>query len=385
MSWSGGTYTKGNSGTGGWSGDATAGIGIEAGRHDTQDNDFASGINNTIAKDGQNTPTNNLPMGGYKHTGVANASANDQYAAWGQLRNGAPVFLDTTNTRLGVGTSSPQTLIDAVGGAVSSRGSAATSFTSIEAQSNTYYSGPSFQSTFIGQSGASAVGTTAGLSNAGLGVVAFQNTSAGLIYTNGAADIAIATSATERMRFASGGNIGIGTTSPAFRLHVNSTSNTVAPGAFNSTAAGDSTNLGLVVTKADNVNTAGSNYLIGFWINAGATASGRIATNGANAAAFFSTSDVTLKENIVDLPSQLGNILALRPVEFDFKDGSGHQIGFIAQEVEQVYPDNVATDPDGIKSVGDMSRNYARLVKAFQEQHTYVQSLEARIQALENA
>jgi len=85
MGWSGGTYTKGNAGSGGWVGDAGLGIGIEASRHDTQDNDFATGINNCLTKDGQNTPTANLGMGGYKHTGVGNASAADQYMALGQL------------------------------------------------------------------------------------------------------------------------------------------------------------------------------------------------------------------------------------------------------------------------------------------------------------
>lgn len=85
MGWSGGTYTKGNAGSGGWTGDASLGIGIEAGRHDTQDNDFATGINTCLTKDGQNTPTANLPMGGYKHTGVGNASAADEYLSYGQL------------------------------------------------------------------------------------------------------------------------------------------------------------------------------------------------------------------------------------------------------------------------------------------------------------
>jgi hypothetical protein len=85
MPWSGGTYTKGNAGTGGWTGDAGLGIGIEAGRHDTQDNDFANGINNALTKDGQNTPTANLPMGGYKHTGVGDATAASEYVSYGQL------------------------------------------------------------------------------------------------------------------------------------------------------------------------------------------------------------------------------------------------------------------------------------------------------------
>jgi hypothetical protein len=85
MGWSGGTYTKGNAGSGGWAGDASLGIGIEASRHDTQDNDFATGINNCLTKDGQNTPTANLGMGGYKHTGVGNATAADEYLSYGQL------------------------------------------------------------------------------------------------------------------------------------------------------------------------------------------------------------------------------------------------------------------------------------------------------------
>ena len=97
MSWSGGTFTKGNAGTGGWSGDAAAGFGIEAGRHDTQDNDFASGINNTIAKDGQNTPTNNLPMGGYKHTGVALGTARDQYAVVSQSQDSTLLWGGTSS------------------------------------------------------------------------------------------------------------------------------------------------------------------------------------------------------------------------------------------------------------------------------------------------
>jgi hypothetical protein len=105
MGWSSGVYTKGNSATGGWTGDAASGIGIEAGRHDTQDNDFATGINTCLTKDGQNTPTANLPMGGFKHTGVANGSARTDYAAVGQVQDGDFVWLGTTG-----GTATAQTV-----------------------------------------------------------------------------------------------------------------------------------------------------------------------------------------------------------------------------------------------------------------------------------
>lgn len=96
MSWSGGTYTKGNNSTGGWTGDASLGIGIEAGRHDTQDNDFATGINQCLNKDGSNAATADLPMGGFKHTNVANATARNNYAAVGQVQDGDFIWLGTT-------------------------------------------------------------------------------------------------------------------------------------------------------------------------------------------------------------------------------------------------------------------------------------------------
>lgn len=104
MPWAAGTYSKGNNGTGGWTGDASLGIGIEAGRHDTQDNDFATGINQCLNKDGSNSATADLAMGGFKHTNVANATARNNYAAVGQVQDGDFIWLGTTG-----GTATAQT------------------------------------------------------------------------------------------------------------------------------------------------------------------------------------------------------------------------------------------------------------------------------------
>lgn len=84
MAWSGGVFTRANGDTG-WYDDAAALIGIEAGRHDTQDNDFKTGINATLTKDGTNTPTANLPMNTYRHTGVGAAVATTDYARFDQV------------------------------------------------------------------------------------------------------------------------------------------------------------------------------------------------------------------------------------------------------------------------------------------------------------
>lgn len=57
--------------------------------------DIGSEITNSIAADGQTNPTANLPMDGYKHTGVGNANARDQYAVMGQVQDGAGIWCGT--------------------------------------------------------------------------------------------------------------------------------------------------------------------------------------------------------------------------------------------------------------------------------------------------
>ena len=186
------------------------------------------------------------------------------------------------------------------------------------------------------------------------------------------------------------GNVGIGTSSPAQRLHVNSSSASVSP-ITTTSVTGDTAYQAILVTKFDNDSTTSQNF-IQFQINNGGANCGRITANGANTAAFGSTSDKRVKENIAELPSQLANIMALRPVEFDYLEsyGGGHQIGFVAQEIQQVYPDVISTDDSSekIMSITGWSKTEARLVKALQELNANLvaelQSLRARVATLES-
>ena len=59
--------------------------------------DIAAALTASVAKDGQTTPSANLPMGTYKHTGVGNASARDQYATAGQVQDGALTVLSSVS------------------------------------------------------------------------------------------------------------------------------------------------------------------------------------------------------------------------------------------------------------------------------------------------
>ena len=58
-------------------------------------------------------------------------------------------------------------------------------------------------------------------------------------------------------------------------------------------------------------------------------------------------SDTNLKKNIADLPFTLEQILALRPVTWNWKESSldaRQQYGFVAQELEKTLPELVYSD-----------------------------------------
>jgi len=100
-------------------------------------------------------------------------------------------------------------------------------------------------------------------------------------------------------------------------------------------------------------------------------------------------SDIKLKENIVDASSQWDDIKALRPVNYNFKEGQTHtQLGLIAQEVELVSPGLVTESPDRDEDGNDLgtvtkSVNYSVLymkaVKALQEAMERIETLEQRL------
>jgi len=82
---------------------------------------------------------------------------------------------------------------------------------------------------------------------------------------------------------------------------------------------------------------------------------------------FTGVSDERLKKNIVDLKNVSGDLEKLRTVEFDWKSNNERDIGFIAQDVEKIFPTLVKTSKDGFKSVKYV--NFVPiLVKGYREQ-----------------
>jgi len=99
-------------------------------------------------------------------------------------------------------------------------------------------------------------------------------------------------------------------------------------------------------------------------------------------------SDIRLKRDIqsLDASSELQRLLSLRPVSYwrDERLPQTLQYGFIAQELQQVFPELVSEGEDTQKT---LAVNYQALipllVNALQVQQEQIRQQEARIQKLE--
>jgi hypothetical protein len=99
----------------------------------------------------------------------------------------------------------------------------------------------------------------------------------------------------------------------------------------------------------------------------------------------YSSSDARLKHDIKTLDGGLEHLLQLRGVTFEWNDtarGKGTQTGFIAQEVEKVFPEWITTDLDGFKAVNTRGVD-ALLVESVRALKMKNDALEARLRVLE--
>jgi hypothetical protein len=210
---------------------------------------------------------------------------------------------------------------------------------------------------------------------------------------------------TERMRITSGGNVGIGTTSPSRKLIVYDTDSNVPTIGLRTNGSG------ILTTDGFDLQFASSNTFL-FNRENGYMAFGtnndermQIASGGAvtinnlagindvgadaNGKLQAATSDMNLKNTIENSPFGLNEILLLNPVTFLYNDtnrkidSNVKEVGFIAQDVFDIIPYAVSST-----GTGDLQLDYraitATLVKAIQEQQALIKALEQRIINLEN-
>jgi hypothetical protein len=350
-----------------------------------------------------------------------------------------PLFLDSVNNRVGIGTTAPTSALQ-VTGAIDGI--------------------PDAVGVHVGMSSGTAYGAIE-LCGATGGLIDFNSPGVDakgrIIYTNSDDSMAFNANGAERMRITSAGKVGIGLTDPDYNLDVQADSG-VAVGVsirgrssdnngvllFTNSSKSEtariqanSSELGISKTGANpitfNVNgtkrlevdgsgrvcfggTAAVTNAGACWINSAPateppfisfaktfSGSRNVLVNYHNTAyvggidmtntatSFPTSSDYRLKENVVEIPNSLQRLKTLRPVRFNFISEPSQTIdGFLAHEVQEVVPNAVSGEKDEINEDGsikvqalDHSKLVPLLTAALKELNAKVEAMIVRVEALE--
>ncbi|MFZ2300233.1 MAG: tail fiber domain-containing protein, partial [Candidatus Moraniibacteriota bacterium] len=177
------------------------------------------------------------------------------------------------------------------------------------------------------------------------------------------------------------GNVGIGDTTPSYKLEVNTNvaSNYVAQFLND----GDNANRYGIQIQGGAYDASGTTY----YINALDGDGGQVGyiANTSGTFALTDVSDIRTKTNIVTAEMNATSILSdLRVVNFNrISDPDGPRItGFIAQEVQEVYPNAVTVGSTGLLGIAK-DAFIPVLVKAFQEGDVRLTSAETKLDLID--
>jgi hypothetical protein len=186
--------------------------------------------------------------------------------------------------------------------------------------------------------------------------------------------MAFRTNAAERVRIDSSGNLLIGTT-------------TTRTGTQSLSLEQANSYIQFRQTGASSVAQ------IQFYRNTDSTATfaGHIVTTGTSVS-YETSSDYRLKENVNYEFDALTRVKELKPARFNFiVDADKTVDGFLAHEVSDIVPEAITGEKDAVDDEGspeyqgiDQSKLVPLLTKAIQEQQTLIETLQAKVEALEN-
>ena len=106
-----------------------------------------------------------------------------------------------------------------------------------------------------------------------------------------------------------------------------------------------------------------------------AASSSTVCFNGQGDLLWCGASSLRLKRNVQPFSGGLDIVRRLRPISFDWRDGSGHDIGLGAEDVARVAPSLTVTDDKGEVAGVKYDRLNLLLINALKEQQAQIDSL----------
>jgi len=221
-------------------------------------------------------------------------------------------------------------------------------------------------------------------------------TSALSLYTFDAQPLVFGTSNNERARIDTSGRLLVGTTDPDLVL---------TSGTHGCAIHG---NIGFIaVNRANDTSaafgrTTSTGSIVEFYYNG--VSRGSISTNGTNVS-YNTSSDYRLKEDVQPIVGSVNRLMALKPVNFAWKEDGSRVDGFLAHEAQEVVPECVTGEKNQVQIVEikdedgnvtgteerpvyqgiDQSKIVPLLVAALQEAMAEIAELKADVAALKGA
>lgn len=203
-----------------------------------------------------------------------------------------------------------------------------------------------------------------------------QGTAAKGVTTGGAFALGLGTNgSTSQVQVDTSGNLLVNAASANGKLSVETGTNSVA-GFFKNATSGYQT------VTVQNAGGSGTRYLE--WFVAGTTDVGYISSDGTNTS-YISLSDYRLKDNVAPMTGALEKLAKLTPRTFTWKSNDKQGQGFIAHELQTVFPEAVTGDKDETDEEGkpiyqgiDTSFLVATLVAAVQELQAEIAALKGK-------
>ena len=177
----------------------------------------------------------------------------------------------------------------------------------------------------------------------------------------------------EKVRITSAGNMGVNVTSPSLKFEVDggSAADIVR---FHNDVNSTGFVIGYATSTLAQIDLPSSNALR---IRQGGSIPFLLNTNGVMDGDFNDTSDIALKKDIEDLTNTIDGVKALKPSTFKWIDelrGDRTKIGFIAQDIEEHFPELVDGE-DGRKSISTIGL-VSVLTKTIQDLIKRIEELE---------